>query len=281
MEDMMGYLWMVLFLNTLVSCNTFTDNNSAKPSKIKKSSVATVVPDTANIFLRKPITYDSTKKYIYLTFDDGPQHGTTACLHLVKQLNVKATFFMVAGNAYDTYLREIVKNVRNSYPQILLGNHSYSHANNNYFYFYHHPEMAAADFFQTQQILNVPYKIIRMPGNSAWVGKNNMKASHLVKPVCELLDSAGYNVIGWDVEWGFNHKTANPVQSPEKMMAIVDSAFARNHTHTKNHLVILSHDRMFRNQNYTDSLHKFIELLKQHRDYVFETVDHYPNLKPL
>ncbi|MBC7722216.1 MAG: polysaccharide deacetylase, partial [Pedobacter sp.] len=93
------------------------------------------------------------------------------------------------------------------------------------------------------------------------------------------LDSAGYNVIGWDVEWDFNHKTANPVQSPQRLINIVDSAFAKEHLHTKNHLVILSHDRMFRNQNYTDSLAKFITLLKQNPRNVFETVDHYPGVK--
>jgi len=82
--------------------------------------------------------------------------------------------------------------------------------------FYEHPQMALEDFMQAQQTLSVPYKIIRLPGNSAWVQKDTIKASNLVKPVCALLDSAGYNIIGWDVEWSFNHKTAYPVQKPEK-----------------------------------------------------------------
>jgi len=64
------------------------------------------------------------------------------------------------------------------------------------------------------------------------------------------------------------------------MVALVDSAFAKEHTHTKNHLVVLSHDRMFRLPQYANELETFIALLKQH-GYVFETVDNYPDLKPL
>lgn len=64
-------------------------------------------------------------------------------------------------------------------------------------------------------------------------------------------------------------------------MREVETAIATNDLNVKNHLVILTHDRMFRNQNYTDSLAKFITLLKEHSNYVFETVDHYPGLKKL
>ena len=95
------------------------------------------------------------------------------------------------------------------------------------------------------------------------------------------MDSAGYNVIGWDVEWNFNHKNARPIQSPQKLANQVDSAFAKNKTHTINHLVILSHDRMFQRPEDADSLAKFIRLLKQNPNFVLETIDHYPGLKKL
>ena len=39
-----------------------TDNSGKKEQVVDK-------------FAWQPIVYDSTKKYIYLTFDDGPQHG--------------------------------------------------------------------------------------------------------------------------------------------------------------------------------------------------------------
>jgi hypothetical protein len=163
----------------------------------------------------------------------------------------------------------------------LLANHSYTHANDKYLAFYHHPETAEQDFLKAQNSLNVPFKIIRLPGNRSWVTAEGIKATSLVKPVATLLDSAGYNVIGWDVEWNFNHKNARPVQSPEKLAAQVDSAFAKHDTHTRNHLVILSHDRMFQRPDDAELLAKFIYILKQNPQYVFETVDHYPGLKKL
>ena len=251
------------------------------------TSAARVVKDTVNNikprvdkFQQKPFVYDTIKNYIYLTFDDGPQNGTEACFQLCKQLGVKATFFMVGEHANSTKTKEIVSEIRESYPQFLLCNHSTTHANGHYQYFYHHPEMAREDFLLAQKTLHVPYKIIRLPGNSAWVLKDTLRASHLVDSTCILLDSAGYNVIGWDVEWSFNHKTANPVQKPQRMVDIVDSALVkRGRLFTKNHVVILSHDRMFRSPNYTDSLAKFITLLQQNPKNVFETIDHYPRLK--
>ncbi|MBA4196837.1 MAG: hypothetical protein C0459_04710 [Chitinophaga sp.] len=264
----------------LTACNQQSHVNNSEDTATAKA-VKPNLPDTVLKFKHKPPVYDSTKKYVYLTFDDGPQNGTTTVFDICRKEGVKATFFMV-GLHTDRFPNghALVSEIKNSYPQFLLANHSFTHANGKYHFFYQHPQMAFEDFMQAQQTLSVPYKIIRLPGNSAWVEKGDVKASNLVRPVCELLDSAGYNVIGWDVEWSFNHKTAYPVQKPEKMIALVDSAFAKEHTRTKNHLVILSHDRMFRLPQYADELTAFIALLRQ-RGYVFETVDNYPNLKPL
>ena len=269
----------ILLGSFFAGCNNDTTHQTTV-SDTTATVVAKPLPDTVNKFAWKPVTYDSTKKYIYLTFDDGPQNGTVACFNLCQQLGVKATFFMVGLHTQrKSDGKEIVHKIREAYPQILLANHSYSHAYDKYHYFYEHPTESQNDFYNCQQLLNVPYKIIRLPGNSAWVRQNEVKSTKLVHPVTVLLDSAGYNVIGWDVEWSFDHKTANPIQRPEKMAAMVDSALSKNNVHTKNHVVILSHDRMFRNPNYTDSLAKFITLLKRNGNYVFETVDHYPNLK--
>jgi peptidoglycan/xylan/chitin deacetylase (PgdA/CDA1 family) len=238
-----------------------------------------VLVDT-NQFNWKPVAYDTNKQYIYLTFDDGPQVGTAACVELCKRLGVKATFFMVGLHAAKkSDGKKIVRNIKYAYPQLLLANHSYSHAYGKYQYFYRHPYMADSDFNRVQTSLAIPYKIIRLPGNSAWVRKNEIKATSLVKPVCRILDSTGYNVVGWDAEWNFNHKTAYPKQKPQTIANAIEQAFAENKTHVRNHLVLLAHDRMFRLPNFTDSLAKLITILKQNPKYVFETADHYPNLK--
>ncbi len=233
-----------------------------------------------NRFAWYPIVYDNTKQYIYLSFDDGPQHGTVDCYKLCRQAGIKASFFMVGLHAArKSDGRKIVSMIRESYPQFLLANHSYTHANNKYPFFYHHPVMAEMDFFKAQESLHVPFKILRLPGNRAWAENGLIKATDFAKPLTHLLDSAGYNIIGWDLEWGFNHKNARPVQTPEKLAAQVETAFAQHQTHTPNHLVILTHDRMFQRPGDADSLAKFISILKQNPRYVFETVDHYPGLR--
>lgn len=264
-----------------IACNNTESpknvNDTTKQKQQKPTAPAPVNPDIAK-FERKPFVYDSTKIYIYLTFDDGPHAGTKDCFEICKQLGIKATFFMVGQHAKDTWGQQVVKTIRDAYPQSLLANHSYTHAKEKYRFFYEHPDMAIADFYQAQQSLNVPYKIIRLPGNSAWVRKGENKSSKLVSTVCKRLDSAGYNIIGWDVEWNFTRGTSYPVQSPQKMADEVNYA-AHGHSHTPKHVMILTHDRMFRTSAYADSLRQFISILKQNPNYVFETVDHYPNLK--
>lgn len=269
------YLFSVSCNNGNVAANKTTDTTVASKENIPPPPP--IDPDKAK-FERKPMVYDSTKTYVYLTFDDGPHGGTKECLELCKKLGIKATFFMVGRHANDKWGKQLVHEIKQSYPQILLANHSYTHANEKYKYFYQHPDMATQDFYKAQDSLHVPYKIIRLPGNSAWVRKGEIKAHPLVKPVCEKLDSAGYNVIGWDVEWNFTRGQSFPVQTPAKVASEVFYA-AQNHSHVGKHVMILSHDRMFRTPAYADSLAKFIGIIKQNPNFVFETVDNYTNLK--
>jgi peptidoglycan/xylan/chitin deacetylase (PgdA/CDA1 family) len=283
-ENRMLNFLLLPFLVFVIGCNN--ENVSipkTKPNIVtNKSNLDTIKNlDSIKLIVSQPIEYDTTKKYIYLTFDDGPQNGTVACFELCKKLGVKATFFMVGQHASSTHLKQIINDIKNNYPQTLLANHSTTHASGKYHYFYQHPQMAAADFYLAQKTLSVPFKIIRLPGNTSWVREGKLRSNGLTKPVCQILDSVGYNVIGWDLEWNFNHKNANPKESAATMVKRVANYLEKNSLNVPNHLVILTHDRMFRNQNYTDSLSKFISTLQQNKNYVFETVDHYPGLKKL
>ena len=276
---MLAGLCLVVLNQCIGTANALVENTPGEAAA-SEGTADILSPGSPNRFAWSPITYDSTKQYIYLTFDDGPQPGTMTCYDLCKKENVKASFFMVGLHAaLRSDGKEIVSRIRESYPQILLANHSYTHARGRYQDFYKHPAIAEQDFLKAQDSLHVPFRIVRLPGNSAWDRENDQKASWLVKPVTHLLDSSGYNVIGWDVEWRFGHRSGRPVQSAQQMADDVDSAFARNHTHVKNQLVILSHDRMFKRPDDADSLAKFIAILKNNPRYVLETVDHYPDLK--
>ena len=64
-----------------------------------------------------------TDKVVYLTFDDGPSTGTEEILTILRQYNVKATFFVVGKE--DEYSMEMYEKIVEEGHT--LGMHSYSH----------------------------------------------------------------------------------------------------------------------------------------------------------
>gem|GEM_PF-302756 len=66
----------------------------------------------------------SNKKIAYLTFDDGPSSNVTPLiLDILKQENIKATFFVLGINS--SWNKELIKRMRNEGHYI--ANHTYSH----------------------------------------------------------------------------------------------------------------------------------------------------------
>lgn len=262
-----GVICSVALLASVVGCKS----NDKKEQKVEKdTAIAVAKPGT-------PIKLNPNKKYIYLTWDDGPQPpGTFNCERIFREQNVKATFFMVGENAFSPSRMRIVDSIRNSYPQFLLGNHSHSHGfRDHYKIFYAHPDSAMQDMYLAEKELNVQVKIVRLPGMNAWVENGKIQAPPSSREVCKRLGTAGYSAIGWDVEWRFG-KHSVPIQGAQAMADEVAQKFADGTTYAQNAVVILAHDRMFKEPQYADSLTKFITLLKQDTSYVFETVDHYP-----
>ncbi|MDE1192347.1 MAG: polysaccharide deacetylase family protein [Arachidicoccus sp.] len=266
------FLFGILFSATFCffSCKSKNKNASGTADSTKDSSTAVkeVKPGSA-------ITLSPNKKYIFITWDDDPQPpGTSNCIRVFKEQGIKATFFSVGMNAYDPLRKRIIDTLRNSYPQLLLANHSWSHARNRYRDFYAHPDSALQDFLKMQTTYNVPVKIVRLPGMNSWVLNKEISGQKTPYEVCKRLDSLGYSVIGWDTEW-MENKTS-PKQSADEMIATVRQKLNDGTTKAQNAIVILSHDRLFSKAQYVDSLTKFISALKQDTSYVFETIDHYP-----
>lgn len=224
------------------------------------------------------ISYDTGKRYIYITLDDGPQHGTMKCYHILRSLGVKASFFMIGIQGMEKRARLNVDTIRNAYPQFLLCNHTYTHAyHNKYKLFYGKPDSALADLAAAQDSLRVPLKIFRTPANNSWAIGGKYRSPQLTRAFCQAADSVGYKAIGWDVVWNFKNG-ATPIQSTTEMVREVNLAFDHHEAFTRNHVVVLAHDRMFEKSQYADSLYKFIALLRQDPRNVFETIDHYPGV---
>ena len=66
---------------------------------------------------------NKNKKFVALTFDDGPNHNTSKVLDVLNKYNVKATFFLLGCNINGN--EEIIKKMDSMGMEI--GNHMFSH----------------------------------------------------------------------------------------------------------------------------------------------------------
>jgi peptidoglycan/xylan/chitin deacetylase (PgdA/CDA1 family) len=217
-----------------------------------------------------PVKSNPLTKYIYLSFDDGPLPGTNNCISICEQEQVAATFFQVAFHqSRSNFGRNAYKRIASNPKLFLIANHSY---------YYHQSDSSLADFMKAGRILQTNNNIARLPGNNAWNTSNIKRASGLVRPLVKKMDSVGFNVVGWDMEWRYN-SSGRPIFAPEKMAAFADSLLQFNKTKTKNHLVILMHDHEFRASADSAKLAKMIGLLKRNPNYQFRKLNTYPGLK--
>jgi len=275
---------LITLIHWIMACKSYNAKNFIENGSIN-SAGAYSSHDSLKIVSTDPVrdssfTYDSSKKYVYFTFDDGPQPGTMNCFHIVRDLNVKASFFMIAAQIDNENLKKRVDSIRNSYPEILLCNHSYTHGNfNHYKSYYNNADSAARDVMKAQSSMKVPLKIFRTPANNSWNINGRVRSPSLTKQLCYLLSNAGYEVAGWDIEWNFS-SDVSPVQSADQMIKEIQNSFKYNRNFVHNNVVILTHDRMFKKMQYADSLRKVITVLKEDSGIVFETMNHYPGIRP-
>jgi peptidoglycan/xylan/chitin deacetylase (PgdA/CDA1 family) len=107
----------------MVSLAAAEDTSGASPSPSPSPEASPEVSNAAN----KPATWFSVNvegPYIAMTFDDGPSPETTPrLLDILKQRNIKATFFMIGQNAERN--PTIVKRILAEGHEI--GNHSWTH----------------------------------------------------------------------------------------------------------------------------------------------------------
>ena len=200
--------------------------------------------------------YHTDKKVAYLTFDDGPSNNTHQILDILKQNNIKATFF-VLGSQVEIF-PETTNRIYNEGHYI--ANHGYSHK---YSEIYQSPEQVLNEFNQCNQIvaktINVQEynsHLFRFPGGS--VGG---KYAELKKQAITLLEQNDILHIDWNSLTGDSEKV-NPTE--EYLMDNLQKT-----TEGKNSLVILMHDAQAKKIT-AETLPKVIEYLQQ-QGYSFES----------
>lgn len=223
------------------------------------------------------------KKELYLTFDDGPVKGTGNVLKVLKEEGVPATMFCVGRHATlrpDLFRRELAM------PNLLIANHTYSHANGHYSRFYSDTFGLMSDVEHAQIVLG-GRKYLRLAGRNVWrlpeVSRNDRAIMTLrgtrEVPKYDTLSREGFFIYGWDVEWHFDHHSGHPVESPEALAARIDGLYRHGHPAQRGKVVLLAHDFMFRNRYTTGELRHFIRLMKE-RGWSFKTLRHYSRLTP-
>ncbi len=246
----------------LISCN-----NTPEPKQIKEISKT----------IAQVKVQDSNKKYIYLTFDDGPISGSQQIDSIISLENIKASAFLVGKNAEMSKKYGINFGNYLSNPLIDNYNHTYSHANDHYVAFYANPDSVLRDIKQNDAYFNFKYKNMRLAGRNIWnTGKRKKIDGNSGSLASDLLAQNGYKMYGWDIEW-HHKKNGKPVQSVDKIISSIDWIFANKKEVTKNNIVLLMHDEMFQKPEEVAKLQDLIQKLKQHPDYIFEQIRFYPD----
>lgn len=264
----------VIIVFVLVSCR----EKQAKPVIPKPAT-----PDST--LIRKQQLADSLvkisakRKKLYITFDDGPNAGTMHVLESVINTEVPASFFIVAKHTYDSKEQHTTWEKLKNTPGIELCNHSFSHAGNHYSRFYREPQQVVADIERSNDSLHFQNNVARMPGRNAWrIGK----ISHTdVKESKEAIDSvhkAGFAVMGWDVEWGFDHNSLVPDADTSYMYRRIQNLLNDSATKTPGHLVLLAHDQSFRRDEDVKLLEAVLTHFKNDPGYELRLVSQYPGV---
>lgn len=262
----------------LVGCDKTTERIDAttteQPQKKPVSKNVVKVDETND-------TPNNNKQIIYLTFDDGPNRGTENLLKILHKRNVVATTFVVGKhiNGSAKQKKDFADLQKDSLIEI--ANHSFSHADNHYSVFYKNPEKVVADFDTAQVILGLNNKIARTPGRNIW-RLNNIDVTDISasKLAANQLQTAGYKLVGWDLEWRPNAKMSLK-GSHKEMMKKVDSIFLNDLEKTSRHLVLLTHDQYLVDDESLTELDDFIDVLQKSKRFEFRKISEYPKINEI
>ena len=199
--------------------------------------------------------YDSENKRVFLTFDDGPSKKvTTAILDILKQENIKATFFLL-GSRVDLY-PSIVK--RQYDEGHYLASHGYSHK---YSQIYETPQNVLDEYNKSlisiRRAIGAPEynpHLFRFPGG--YIGG---KYAKIKEQAAQLLEQNGI----LNIDWNALTADAAGAESTEEFIAELEKTVPKY-----NSVVVLMHDAGDKNLT-VEALPTVIQYFRD-RGFVFE-----------
>jgi len=192
---------------------------------------------------------------VYLTFDDGPSALTSKVLDILRDEEVKATFFVLGEQvkAHPEQLRQTVKEGH------AIGNHTYDHV---YKELYSDVETFWNQLEQTEQIIKeetgIRTKLVRAPGGTF----GNFDAFYFY-----YLDQAGYEVHDWNIDSGDSKRVGVPAS--EILQTVEKGPFGKQ-------VILLMHDGTGHEQT-VKALPDIIHLFKE-KGYAFASLT--PEVQP-
>lgn len=161
-----------------------------------------------NLYCEMPDQTEYNEKEIYLTFDDGPSQNTGEILNILKQNNIKATFFVVTNNHDTPEMHSMLQRIiREGHT---IGIHSYSH---NYELIYSSVKAYLSDFYKAYQwvyeVTGVYPTIFRFPGGSI-----NEYNGGVYREIITEMNRRGFTYYDWNMAAG----DASEKQIPASMI---------------------------------------------------------------
>ena len=266
-----SYRIPVLILIYLVACTKPVEDGKLKARSVVKNN------DPKKETLQAATPVKKKKKKIYLTFDDGPNKGTRNVLDIVKDEKIPVTFFIVGEHVFASVNQNNTWDSLRIAEQIEICNHSYTHADNKYDKFYQSPDSVVADFQRAHDSLDLKNNIVRTPGRNTWridsIQYTDLKKS---KAAVDSLQKAGFIVMGWDLEWHYDHKELTVKNSADDLIKQIDSVFNNKKTKSPEHLVLLAHDQVYGKTKDSAELRQLIQKLKLKDEYELSIASSYP-----
>ncbi len=197
--------------SSLISSSDASSTQSQTPSDVnssKESSSSVTSSDKTNSVSSLPNPDDDPfidntpegERICYLTFDDGPNANTDKVLSILKQNDIKATFFVVGYLSTDK-----IKNVYNDGHAI--GLHTYSHDLDKLY------ASTGAFMSDLAAISDVVYNktgirsnLTRFPGGSGTAVTSKRLGPDGFETVKQTLKEQGYTYFDWNIDSGDTHK---------------------------------------------------------------------------
>ena len=223
---------------TYSAVDTKGNEGVAKRTVIVKKESTTTVPAT-------PVQNVEKKGVIYLTFDDGPSSNITPkILDILKQKNVKATFFIINYNAAG---EQLVKREFNEGHTVAI--HGYSH---DYAQIYKSDEAYMQNLTKLQERIKATTgytaTITRFPGGSSNTISKKYNVGIMTR-LTKLVVQKGFKYFDWNVSSG----DAGGASNSDQVYNNVISGLSKNKAN-----VVLMHD-FSTNQKVLEALPRIID----------------------